>query len=74
MTAALAIGAVQDHRTETRGDGVGTTLYDIVADPKQLRPLRDEAIERRMILSGIAAEMHAHDAPIELCEPDGITA
>jgi hypothetical protein len=41
MTAALAIGAVQDHRTETWGDGVGTTLYDIVAG------IRGEAAVRR---------------------------
>ncbi|MBL8834582.1 MAG: hypothetical protein JNL71_19475 [Rhodospirillales bacterium] len=51
--------------------GVGTTLYDIHADPKQLKPFRDDAIERR-ILAGIAAQMRAHDAPAELYARYGI--
>lgn len=51
--------------------GVGTTLLAVLSDPKQLRPFRDEAIERR-ILAGITAEMRGHDAPAELFERYGI--
>jgi hypothetical protein len=50
---------------------VGTTLYDIQADPKQIKPFRDPAIERR-ILAGITAQMRAHDAPLELYARYGI--
>src|SRR5262249_52972315 len=67
----LRIDALKDARRIPMHDnklfdpGVGTTLYDIVADPKQLKPFRDETIER-CILAGIAREMRAHDAPAEL--------
>ena len=75
----LQIDALKDARRVPIHDGklydpgVGTTLYDIVADPKQLRPFRDDAIERH-IRAGIAAEMRAHDAPAELFERYGIAA
>ncbi len=67
----LRIDALKDARRIPMHDnklfdpGVGTTLYDIVADPRQLKPFRDDTIERR-ILAGIAREMRAHDAPDEL--------
>jgi hypothetical protein len=67
----LRIDAMKDarripmHDNKLYDPGVGTTLYDIVADPKQLSPFRDEAIEQH-ILAGIAREMRAHDAPAEL--------
>ena len=43
----------------------GTTLYDLVADPRQVKPFRDAALERRFH-AGIARELRAHDAPIEI--------
>jgi hypothetical protein len=43
----------------------GTTLYDLATDPKQLKPFRDAALERRFHL-GIAQELRAHDAPTEV--------
>jgi hypothetical protein len=45
--------------------GIGTTLYDLATDPKQSKPFRDAALERRFH-AGIARELRAHDAPIEL--------
>jgi hypothetical protein len=75
----LRIDALKDARRIPVHDGklfdpgVGTTLYDIVADPQQLRPFRDAAIERR-IHAGIAAEMKSHDAPAELFDRYGIAA
>ena len=75
----LQIDALKDarripiHDRKLFDPGVGTTLYDIVADPRQLRPFRDAAIERR-IRAGIEAETSAHDAPAELFERYGIAA
>jgi arylsulfatase A-like enzyme len=43
----------------------GTTLYDLAADPRQLKPFRDAALERRFH-AGIARELRAHDAPPEI--------
>src|SRR6266511_1394570 len=43
----------------------GTTLYDLDSDPKQLKPFRDDAIERRFH-AGISRELRAHDAPVEI--------
>lgn len=69
----LKIDALMDARRIPIHDGklfdpgVGTTLYDIQSDPKQLKPFRDAAIERRL-LAGIADQMRAHDAPHELYE------
>jgi arylsulfatase A-like enzyme len=67
----LRIDALKDARRIPMHDGklfdpgVGTTLYDIVADPKQLKPFRDETIERR-IIAGMMREMRAHDVPAEI--------
>ena len=48
-----------------RGFGdLGTVLFDLVDDPRQERPLRDEEIEARL-RAGIAAALEAHDAPAE---------
>ena len=66
----LRIDALKDARRIPIHDGklfdpgVGTTLYDIAADPKQLKPFRDAEIERRM-LAGIARVLREHDAPAE---------
>ncbi|HEX6115311.1 MAG TPA: sulfatase-like hydrolase/transferase [Geminicoccaceae bacterium] len=55
-----------------RGFGdVGTVLFDLAADPRQERPLRDEAIEVRL-KAGIAAVLQAHDAPDELFARYGV--
>ncbi|MBI1776691.1 MAG: sulfatase [Proteobacteria bacterium] len=73
----LRVDALKDSRRIPMHDGklfdpgVGTTLYDIQTDPKQLRPFRDPAIERR-ILAGIAAAMRAHDAPVEMFARYGV--
>jgi arylsulfatase A-like enzyme len=45
--------------------GVGTTLYDLATDPRQMKPFRDAVLERRFH-AGIAKELRAHDAPVEL--------
>jgi hypothetical protein len=73
----LRIEALKDARRIPMHDnklfdpGVGTTLYDLAADPKQTRPFRDDAIERRF-LAGIAQVMRAHDAPVELYARYGV--
>jgi arylsulfatase A-like enzyme len=59
------------HDNKLFDPGVGTTLYDISADPKQLKPFRDETIERRF-LAGITAELRAHDAPPEFLARYGL--
>jgi len=75
----LKIDALKDARRIPVHDGKlfdpmgGTTLYDIVADPKQMRPFRDAGIERRF-LDGIAAAMKAHDAPAEIYQRYGLNA
>jgi hypothetical protein len=66
----LKIDALKDARRIPIHDdnlfdpGVGTTLYDLSRDPKQMAPFRDAAIESR-IRSGIASILAAHDAPPE---------
>ena len=66
----LRIDALKDARRIPIHDdkrfepGVGTTLYDLAADPAQQRPFRDPLIERRFI-NGIAGVLAAHDAPPE---------
>jgi arylsulfatase A-like enzyme len=77
----LKIDALKDARRipihdNARFDpGVGTTLYDIVSDPKQVRPFRDAAIERE-ITQGIVGVLRDHHTPAEiyarygLCDPD----
>jgi hypothetical protein len=67
----LRIDALMDarripiHDNKKFDPGVGTTLYDIVDDPKQLKPFRDPAIERRF-RDGIARVLAEHDAPPEI--------
>ena len=56
----------------TCGDpDVGTTLYDLATDPRQSKPFRDVALERRFH-AGIARELRAHDAPPEIYGRYGI--
>jgi hypothetical protein len=50
----------------------GTLLFDLEADPKQERPLRDPAVEQRMIAKLIRL-MKQHDAPPEQYERLGLT-
>jgi arylsulfatase A-like enzyme len=57
-----------------RGFGdVGTVLFDLAEDPRQERPLRDEAVEARL-KAGIAAVLDAHDAPNELLARYGVAS
>ena len=73
----LRIEALKDarripiHDNKRFDPGVGTTLYDLAADPRQERPFRDEALERRF-LTGIAQVARAHDAPVEIYSRYGI--
>ncbi len=50
---------------------LGTRLYDLETDPKQERPFRDHAIERRMAQS-ICDALEAHDCPSELYDRYGL--
>jgi len=67
----LRIDALKDARRIPMHDGkkfdpgVGTTLYDLSVDPKQVRPFRDPEIERRFH-AGIAQMLKLHDAPAEI--------
>lgn len=66
----LRIDALRDARRIPNVDGrvfenYGTQLFDLVADPRQLSPFRDAAIEARL-RAGIVAELRAHEAPPEL--------
>ena len=73
----LQIDALMDARSIPIHDnkkfepGVGTTLYDLQADPKQQKPFRDAAIERRFH-AGMACVMRAHDTPAEIYSRYGI--
>ena len=73
----LRIDALKDARRIPMHDnrkfdpGVGTTLYDLAADPRQTRPFRDAAIEQRM-LEGISRELRVHDGPQELYRRYGV--
>jgi len=75
----LRIDALKDARRIPMQDGkqfdpgVGTTLYDLATDPKQQRPFRDVAIERRFH-AGIARVLRAHDAPPEFYRRYGVQA
>jgi hypothetical protein len=67
----LRIDALKDarripvHYSKLFDPGVGTTLYDLATDPKQTRPFRDAALERRFH-AGIAEQLRVHQAPEEL--------
>ena len=67
----MRIDALKDARRIPQHDDkkfdpdFGTTLYDLATDPKQQKPFRDAALERRFH-AGIARELRAHDAPVEL--------
>jgi arylsulfatase A-like enzyme len=67
----LKIDALKDARRIPMHDDklfdteIGTTLYDLARDPKQLEPFRDAASETR-IRAGIAAVLAEHDAPSEI--------
>jgi len=50
---------------------VGTTLYDLATDPKQMRPFRDADIERRFH-AGIAQMLKQHDTPAEIYDRYGV--
>ncbi len=54
----------QDRSGWVKAHDFGTLLFDIEVDPKQLLPLHDDAIERRMI-EHLVREMRANDAPEE---------
>ncbi len=66
----MKIDALRDSRRIPNVDGrvfenYGTQLFDLRADPGQLNPVRDAAIERRLH-AGIVGVLRAHDAPPEL--------
>jgi arylsulfatase A-like enzyme len=67
----MRIDALKDARRIPQHDDkkfdpdVGTTLYDLATDPQQQIPFRDTALELRFH-AGIASELRAHDAPVEL--------
>jgi hypothetical protein len=73
----MRIDALKDARRIPMHDNkrfepdVGTTLYDLATDPRQQKPFRDEALERRFH-EGIAHELRAHDAPPEIYGRYGI--
>jgi hypothetical protein len=75
----LKIDALKDARRIPIHDdnlfdpGIGTTLYDLSRDPKQLKPFRDTAIEGT-IMAGISAVLAAHDAPPEFYARYGLSA
>jgi len=58
-------------RSWQRAHQFGTMLFDVQADPKQERPLRDEEVEGRMIELLVAA-MKASGAPAEQFERLGL--
>jgi arylsulfatase A-like enzyme len=66
----LRIDALRDARRIPNVDkrvfeNNGTQLFDLAADPGQLSPILNEAIEQRL-RAGIAARLREHDAPHEL--------
>jgi arylsulfatase A-like enzyme len=66
----LKIDALKDarripmHEDKHFDPDVGTTLYDLEQDPKQMQPFRDAQQEERLI-RGIARALSAHDTPPE---------
>jgi arylsulfatase A-like enzyme len=75
----LKIDALKDARRIPMHDdklfdpGVGTALYDLARDAKQLQPFRDPVIETRL-KAGIVAIFAAHDAPSEIYGRYGLDA
>lgn len=68
----LRIDALRDARRIPNVDGrvfenCGTQLFDLHADPRQLNPIRADAVEARL-RTGIVAALRAHEAPPELYE------
>ncbi len=66
----LRIDALRDSRRIPNIDGrvfenYGTQLFDLRADPSQLNPIRDAAVERRL-RQGMVDVLRAHEAPPEL--------
>jgi arylsulfatase A-like enzyme len=66
----LRIDALQDARRIPIHDGqafgdTGTKLYDLLSDPQQQQPIRNEAVEQQL-RGGIRSVLQQHDAPSEL--------
>ena len=58
-------------RANVDAHSFGTLLFDLENDPDQMAPLKDDAIERRMILLMLKL-MQANDAPLEQYERLGL--
>jgi hypothetical protein len=75
----LKIDALKDARRIPMHDNklfdpdVGTAVYDLSRDPKQLAPFRDAAIESTL-RTGIASVLAAHDAPPEIYARYGLSS
>ena len=72
----LRIDALKDARRipihDDAGFGdIGTKLFDLETDPAQEKPLRDTAVETRLI-AAVAAIFAAHDAPPEIYHRYGL--
>ena len=50
---------------------VGTVLFDLVQDPRQQSPIRDDGVQARL-RAGIRIELEAHDAPAEFMARYGL--
>src|SRR5205814_9880737 len=67
----MRIDALKDARRIPIHDGkkfdpdFGTTLYDLATDPRQVKPFRDVALEKRFH-EGIAHQLRMHDSPPEI--------
>jgi hypothetical protein len=73
----LRIDALKDSRRIPNVDkrlfeNRGTQLFDLSADPGQLSPIADPAVEAR-IRAGMVKVLEAHDAPHELFGRYGLT-
>jgi len=53
-------------------DAFDTALYDLIADPGQLRPIEDRVVQDRFV-AGIISALTAHDAPEELYQRFGLS-
>ena len=71
----LKIPALDDaRRPPMQGGGfadTNTRLYDLRKDPKQLKPFRNPAVEKRLIKS-IVNELELHEAPKEIYDIYGL--